>query len=155
MRPSLFILSVFLLSSCTLLPITLSEKCHPADKTALLKLKKDFGNPYDLASWDPKTDCCEWYCVKCDDRKNVTTTNRIIDIFINGGGLRGSIPASIGNIPLLESLSFHKQANITGPIPTAIAKLKNLNFLDISWTNISGPVPEFLSTLTKFDMERV
>jgi Leucine-rich repeat (LRR) protein len=115
----------------------------------LLQLKKDFGNPYDLASWDPKTDCCEWYCVKCDDRKNIITTNRITDIFIDDGSLPGPIPASIGNIPFLERLRFTAQPKMMGPIPPAIVKLKNLNSLWIRSTNISGSVPNFLSQLTK------
>ncbi|KAM7263280.1 hypothetical protein ACFE04_001234 [Oxalis oulophora] len=143
MRSSLLLVFVFLLF-CSLISSSLSEKCNPSDKIALLRLKKDFGNPYVLASWDPKTDCCEWYCVKCDEK-----TNRITQIFVNVGSLPGPIPASIGNLPLLESLSLHKQPEMTGPIPPAIAKLTNLNFLDISYTNISGSVPDFLSTLTK------
>ncbi|KAM7265236.1 hypothetical protein ACFE04_003066 [Oxalis oulophora] len=141
MRPQLLLFSVFFLLSCTL-RFSLSEKCHPYDKQALLKIKKDFGNPYTLTSWDPKTDCCRWYLVKCD-----LVSHRVTQLFAYNGGLSGQIPASIGNLPLLEYLIFHKQPHMTGPIQPAIAKLKNLKFLEISWTNISGSVPGFLGEL--------
>ncbi|KAM7264462.1 hypothetical protein ACFE04_002145 [Oxalis oulophora] len=143
MRFPLLLISIILLLSCTLIPFTLSERCHPTDKRALLKLKKDIGNPY---TWDPKSDCCDWSGVTCVERNNVT---RVININLQGGGIVGPIPASIGNFPLLEYLTFHKQPQLTGPIQPAIAKLKNLYTLDISWTNVSGPVPDFLSQLTK------
>ncbi|KAM7265786.1 hypothetical protein ACFE04_003469 [Oxalis oulophora] len=145
MRPSLFLLYVFLLF-CSMFSSSLSEKCNPYDKKALLQIKKDFRNPYTLASWDPKTDCCEWYVVKCDLK-----SHRVVELSAFSGGLSGQIPASIGNLPFLETLTFKKQPYMTGPIQPAIANLKNLKYLDISWTNISGPVPEFLTQLTKLN----
>ncbi|KAH6812465.1 polygalacturonase inhibiting protein 1 [Perilla frutescens var. frutescens] len=137
------------LAILTLLFLSLSslshaaERCHPNDKKALFQIKKDLKNPYILISWNPKLDCCDWNVVKCDDK-----TNRIIDLDISAADLKLPIPASIGDLPYLEELTFHN-ANVTGEIPKAITKLSNLNFLDLRKNLLTGPVPSFLSQLKK------
>ncbi|KAB2608146.1 Polygalacturonase-inhibiting protein [Pyrus ussuriensis x Pyrus communis] len=134
-------LSLTLLFSSVLNP-ALSDLCNPDDKKVLLQIKKAFGDPYVLASWKSDTDCCDWYCVTCD-----STTNRINSLTIFAGQVSGQIPALVGDLPYLETLEFHKQPNLTGPIQPAIAKLKGLKSLRLSWTNLSGSVPDFLSQL--------
>ncbi|GMY14145.1 polygalacturonase inhibiting protein [Fagus crenata] len=121
---------------------TLSELCNPKDKKVLLQIKKAFNDPYILTSWNPNTDCCDWYCVTCDP-----TSNRINSLTIFSGNLSGQIPPEVGDLPFLQTLEFHKLSNLTGPIQPAIVKLKSLNFLRLSWTNLSGSVPDFLSKL--------
>ncbi|XP_062168237.1 polygalacturonase inhibitor-like [Alnus glutinosa] len=133
---SLFCLFTLLFSSAH------SELCNPKDKKVLLQIKAALNNPYLLASWNPATDCCDWYCVTCN-----STSHRINSLTIFAGEISGQIPAEVGDLPYLENLEFHKLSNLTGPIQPAIAKLKNLNFLTLSWTNLSGPVPDFLSKL--------
>ncbi|KAK7336618.1 hypothetical protein VNO77_17164 [Canavalia gladiata] len=128
--------------------VALSERCNPEDKKVLLQIKKDFNNPYLLASWNPDTDCCTtWYCVECDSK-----TNRINSLIILSSvpdtNLSGPIPPSVGDLPYLETLEFHKLPKLTGPIQPAIAKLTKLKELEISWTNVSGSVPHFLGQLT-------
>ncbi|GFP94122.1 polygalacturonase inhibitor [Phtheirospermum japonicum] len=119
-----------------------SERCNPQDKKVLLKIKQAFNNPYHLASWDPATDCCGWYVVECD-----RITNRINEIHLFSANVSGQIPAAVADLPYLESLTFHKITNLTGTIPRALTRLRNLKRLTISWTNISGPIPTFLSEL--------
>ncbi|EXC30890.1 Polygalacturonase inhibitor [Morus notabilis] len=118
-----------------------SELCHPQDKKVLLQIKQAFNNPYVLTSWDPQSDCCKWYFLKCDG-----TTHRINSLTISGG-LSGEIPPQIGDLPYLQTLVLIKHENLRGPIPPTLTKLKNLTYLTISWTNVSGPVPQFLSQL--------
>ncbi|KAL8456454.1 hypothetical protein ACS0TY_034605 [Phlomoides rotata] len=127
----------------SLTPLSFSERCHPNDKKALLQLKKDLNNPYDLISWKPKDDCCEWYVVKCDEK-----TNRIIQFDLSKSDIQLPIPAAVGDLPYLESLTFH-HTNVTGQIPVAISKLSNLKFLDLRWNLLTGPVPSFLGNLKK------
>ncbi|WCJ33964.1 Polygalacturonase inhibitor [Euphorbia peplus] len=135
-------LILYLLFSTLLSTFALSEKCNPQDKKALVQIKKDFGNPYLLASWVPDTDCCSWYQVDCDP-----ITHRIISLTIFAGELSGQIPPAVGDLPYLKMLQFHKLTNVTGPIQPTIAKLKSLTFLRLSWLNLTGPIPEFLSQL--------
>ncbi|EEF29981.1 serine-threonine protein kinase, plant-type, putative [Ricinus communis] len=127
----------------TLFSLSFSELCNPRDRTVLLQIKQDFGNPYLLASWKSDTDCCkEWYQVKCD-----RTTHRIISLTIFAGELSGQIPPAVGDLPHLETLMFHKLTNITGPIQPTIAKLKNLKSLELDRLNLTGSIPKFLSQL--------
>ncbi|NP_001267615.1 polygalacturonase inhibitor-like precursor [Cucumis sativus] len=123
--------------------ISSAELCNPNDKKVLLKIKKAFNNPYILTSWDPQTDCCHWYCVKCN-----RTTHRIISLTIFADDrLTGQIPPEVGDLPFLQTLMLHKLPNLTGPIQPTIAKLRNLVFLDLSWNGLSGEIPDSLSTL--------
>ncbi|KAK3006648.1 hypothetical protein RJ639_016753 [Escallonia herrerae] len=137
----LFIVSLSLLLSLPS-PSLSAERCNPHDKKVLLRIKADLGNPYHLASWNPNTDCCDWYVVECS-----STTNRIISLTVFQANISGQIPPAVGNLPYLEELEFHHITNLTGQIPSAIAKLKNLKELRLSFTNLSGPVPSFLSQL--------
>ncbi|XP_019187480.1 PREDICTED: polygalacturonase inhibitor-like [Ipomoea nil] len=123
-------------------PVAGGERCHPYDKKVLLKIKEDLGNPYHFASWDPKTDCCDWYVAKCDE-----TTNRITTLNVITADFAGQIPASVGDLTYLKTLIFHKVAKLTGNIPSSVTKLTHLTFLEVSWTNVSGAVPAFLSQL--------
>ena len=120
----------------------ISELCNPQDKKVLLKIKQAFNNPYILASWNPNTDCCDWYTVTCD-----STSHRINSLTIFAGNLSGQIPPEVGDLPYLTTLEFHKLSNVTGHIQPAIVKLTHLNFLRLSWLNLTGPIPGFLSKL--------
>ncbi|KAG8370346.1 hypothetical protein BUALT_Bualt14G0107400 [Buddleja alternifolia] len=138
---SLFIIGLSLLSFLSLPSPSLSETCNPNDKKALLKIKKALNDPYILNSWDPKTDCCNWYVVDCDPK-----THRITQLHLFAANVPGQIPEAISELPHLEFLMFHK-LNLTGQIPSSITKLTNLKLLDLSLNHLSGPIPSFLTQL--------
>ncbi|CAJ2677994.1 polygalacturonase inhibiting protein [Trifolium pratense] len=125
-----------------------SENCNPDDKKALLQIKKQFGNPTQLSSWDPTTDCCNstWLGVTCD---NFTPTYRvtILDIFDLNLPKPVHFPPSITNLPSLEILSLTRIPNLVGPIPLSIANLTTLQYVTIKQTNISGEIPYTLSQI--------
>ncbi|EXC30880.1 Polygalacturonase inhibitor [Morus notabilis] len=135
----------FLLVLCSFIYPCLSELCHPQDKKALLQIKKGFNNPHVFSTWDPNTDCClHWRGVHCDEKNNRIET---LEKYFGGGDLAGPIPPEIGDLPYLRTLWWHKQPNLTGPIPQSITKLKRLRYLVITWANLSGPIPDFLSEI--------
>ncbi|KAF8115539.1 hypothetical protein N665_0025s0009 [Sinapis alba] len=118
--------------------------CNKDDKNTLLKIKKALNNPYHLASWEPQTDCCSWYCLECGD---ATVNHRVTSLTIFSGQISGQIPTEVGDLSNLQTLVFRKLTNLTGEIQPTIANLKNLRTLRLSWTNLTGPVPGFLSQL--------
>ncbi|XP_044960508.1 receptor-like protein kinase 5 [Hordeum vulgare subsp. vulgare] len=77
----------------------------------LLAIKKEWGNPPQLASWDT-TDHCSWPGVSCMAR---------------GGGL-------------VTGLSF-KRLNLTGNIPPSMCNLKYLIHLDFSYNKLTARFP--------------
>ncbi|KAK7290462.1 hypothetical protein RIF29_04905 [Crotalaria pallida] len=123
---------------------SLSEKCNPQDKKALLQIKKDLNNPTFLSSWNPHIDCCDmtWEGISCQYK-----TNRVQSISLSVNHHAFQIPPSIGNLPYLEILFLFEFPRLTGLIPEAISNLTKLQFLTISSTSISGPIPNFLAKL--------
>ncbi|XP_058735679.1 polygalacturonase inhibitor 2-like [Vicia villosa] len=125
-----------------------TENCNPDDKKTLLQIKKQFGNPTKLSSWDPTTDCCNstWLGVDCD---NFTPTYRVTDLDLSDLDLPKpvSFPPSITNLPSLNLLFLTRIPNLVGPIPQSISDLTNLRFLSITQTNISGEIPNILSKI--------
>lgn len=138
----------FFLLLCLSPSLTLSELCHPNDKKVLLQIKKDLNNPYVLSSWNPHivSDCCDWNNVDCDPKTHRINSLTLLSS-IPDTNLSGQIPPSVGDLPYLQTLEFHKFPKLTGPLQPAIAKLTQLKSLTISWTNLSGPVPDFLAQL--------
>ncbi|KAF8043829.1 hypothetical protein BT93_A1975 [Corymbia citriodora subsp. variegata] len=128
--------------SLSLLRPASADLCHPEDKEVLLRIKSALNNPYHLASWDPDTDCCTWYCLKCHD-----ATHRVFSLFFLQDDLPGQIPSAIGDLTYLQGLNLQKLSNFSGPIPESFTKLKYLQFLSISWLNLTGPIPSFLGQL--------
>lgn len=124
--------------------LSATEKCNPNDKKVLLQIKQAWNNPYQLASWDPNTDCCTWYIVKCDSK-----SHRIVQFDLFDAEISGQIPEAIGDLTFLQFLNMRDLTDLTGPIPQSLAKLTDLNFLRLSYTNLSGPVPTFLNKLNK------
>ncbi|GAU24170.1 hypothetical protein TSUD_84060 [Trifolium subterraneum] len=122
-----------------------SETCNLDDKKALLQIKKQFGNPTQLSSWDPTTDCCNntWLGVNCDISYRVS----ILDLFDLNLPKLVPFPPSITNLPSLVILSFTRIPNLVGPIPLSIANLTTLRYVTITQTNISGEIPYTLSQI--------
>ncbi|MED6158007.1 hypothetical protein PIB30_028829 [Stylosanthes scabra] len=135
-------------------PFALSERCNPQDKKVLLQIKKDLNNPYLLASWNPDTDCCDWYCVTCDPK-----THRINSLVMLSSvpetNLSGQIPPSVGPVPdflaqlsnlQLIDLSFN---NLSGPIPSSLSQLPNLVSLRLDRNRLTGPIPDSFGSFKK------
>ncbi|PWA76523.1 Leucine-rich repeat-containing protein [Artemisia annua] len=145
MRKAFFTISFLIFLSLPILSLS-SPVCNKDDEKVLFKIKESLGNPYHLASWQKSSDCCTWYCIKCDLK-----TSRIIALTIFQGNISGQIPNAVGDLPFLQTLIFRKLTNLRGTIPLAISKLTHLTLLDLSWTNLTGPVPSFLSKLKNLE----
>jgi Leucine-rich repeat (LRR) protein len=146
--PSCILLLLIILTTHNLIIPSLSEKCNPDDKNALLQIKKQFGNPTKLSSWNPNTDCCNgtWEGVSCDTD---TQTYRVNDLDLSDLDLPQPlpIPPSITNLPFLFYLSLRSIPNLVGTIPSSISSLSKLRYLYISKSNISGEIPNTLSQI--------
>ncbi|KAF6141853.1 hypothetical protein GIB67_003224 [Kingdonia uniflora] len=139
-------LTFFILLLSSLPSPLFSNRCHPDDYKALIKIKKSLNNPRFLDFWDHNTDCCNWTVAEfyniCDEK-----TNRVRHFELSDRALSSQIPSAIGDLPYLENIIFRNLTNITGSIPKSITKLKHLTLLWLSSLELSGPIPQFLSKL--------
>ncbi|KAG8075517.1 hypothetical protein GUJ93_ZPchr0006g45051 [Zizania palustris] len=111
-----------LIGGVLLLVLAGKSSSQPAagDRETLVAIRKGWGNPRQLASWDPAAaaDHCSWHGVACSNASSV------------GGGGGG----------VVTGLSFAGM-NLTAAVPAAVCDLKNLTRLDLSYNNLSGDFP--------------
>ncbi|CAB9520469.1 Leucine Rich Repeat [Seminavis robusta] len=63
---------------------------------------------------------------------------------VSGNLCSGTIPTRLGELAALNTIDVHDNADLTGQIPSELGELSSLTFLDVTGTNVSGPVPEKL-----------
>ncbi|KAL5788582.1 hypothetical protein ACOSP7_005531 [Xanthoceras sorbifolium] len=76
---------------------------------------------------------------------NLTT---LTSLYLSDNGLTGTIPSSLGQLSLLSVLDLSKNSLI-GNIPASFVSLKNLSSLDISSNFLTGSIPPGIGTLSK------
>ncbi|WVZ92233.1 hypothetical protein U9M48_038315 [Paspalum notatum var. saurae] len=113
--------------------------CNSNDRSALLKIKEQLGNPLELSSWLPATNCCAW-----DDSVICSDTGRIYLVALFQLNVTTSIPSAYGDLPMLQTIQLDSMPGLHGPIPSSFAKLSHLELLDITGTQVYGPIPDFL-----------
>ncbi|KFK37319.1 hypothetical protein AALP_AA4G241600 [Arabis alpina] len=96
-----------------------------------------------LTSWTPNTDPCSsgsFDGVACDGN------HRVANISLQGMGLTGTIPPSIGLLTSLTGLYLHFNS-LTGQIPKDISNLPLLTDLYLNVNNLSGEIPPQIGNL--------
>ncbi|CAN6453851.1 unnamed protein product [Victoria cruziana] len=89
------------------------------------------------------TDCCHLSnMIQCNPN-----TSSVTSFTLNSDDFNGPIPAAISKFANLQFLSIHKMPNLHGGIPPSFAGLTKLFYLRISGTNLSGPIPTWLNRL--------
>ncbi|KAK3143667.1 hypothetical protein QOZ80_4AG0303360 [Eleusine coracana subsp. coracana] len=133
-----------------LLLIAGNGSAQPRDRDTLLAIKKYWGNPQQLASWDPATaDHCKWRGVTCDETTDGGSVGGVVvKLSLRRLNLNGSVPASVcalKNLTHLE-LSINK---LTGAFPAAaLYACARLRFLDLSRNHFSGALPDDIDGLS-------
>jgi Leucine-rich repeat (LRR) protein len=96
-----------------------------------------------LTSWTPDADPCSsgsFDGVACDGNR------RVANISLQGMGLTGTIPPSIGLLTSLTGLYLHFNS-LTGHIPKDISNLPLLTDLYLNVNNLSGEIPPLIGNL--------
>ena len=80
----------------------------------------------------------------------VTVENGMVTkLNFSGFGLKGQLPAVIGEFTSLTSLNLGSNPNLTGPLPNEIGNLINLDALMAVTTGLEGPLPASMGNLSK------
>ncbi|CAJ2658757.1 unnamed protein product [Trifolium pratense] len=143
--------------------LNVSTLCIKEERVALLKVKKDLKDPANcLSSWVGE-DCCNWKGIQCDNQTghvlklklryyqicNKNTISLSLSPFSsNHHPLSGEINPSITDLKHLSHLDLSYNDFKRIPIPKFIGSLHMLNYLDLSYANFSGMVPNHLVNLS-------
>ena len=87
-------------------------------------------------NWGSDKPLSEWYGV----RMNYKGTN-VDGLFLNGNGLKGELPASIGDLKLLVNLSLQEN-ELTGELPETIGSMTSLRVLCLYKNQLTGTIPD-------------
>ena len=131
-----------------------SVMCIERERQALLEFKEGLVDHHGrLSSWgseDEKKNCCNWEGVHCSNQ-----TGRVLELHLNAYQIDGfqrllgmNISPSLLELHHLTFLDLGGNDFNESPIPKFIGSLSNLKYLDLSWANLSGPVPHQLENLS-------
>nr|XP_027090553.1 MDIS1-interacting receptor like kinase 2-like [Coffea arabica] len=108
------------------------------------KARLDNYSQSQLSSWSSSANpCSNWIGIRCNKAGRISIIN------ITRSGIKGSIPASIGNLTNLSYLNLRAN-RLSGRIPSGIGNLTKLQELSIATNQLSGPFPEEIVELRSF-----
>ncbi|KAJ9701871.1 hypothetical protein PVL29_003895 [Vitis rotundifolia] len=154
--PALFLLLVLSL------PFQVISQNLDDERSILLDVKQQLGNPPSLQSWNSSSSPCDWPEITCIDNtvtaislssKTITKKipARICDLKnltvldVSNNYIPGEFP-DILNCSKLEHLLL-LQNFFVGPIPADIDRLSRLRYLDLTANNFSGDIPAAIGRL--------
>ncbi|XP_074563758.1 putative inactive receptor kinase At1g48480 [Curcuma longa] len=109
-----------------------------SDTAALVALRDAVGRSA-LPTWNSSVPSCSWPGVTC-------AFGRVGELRLPGVGLIGQIPAAVGNLTALHTLSLRFNA-LSGPLPGELARLVELRNLYLQSNRLSGEIPLFLASM--------
>jgi len=97
-------------------------------------------------NWGSLTEPADtWYGVTCSD-------GHITGLHLDSNNLSGTLVGStLAKLIRLQELSLNDENGITGPIPAELGGLLELRSLSFGDTSLSGPIPSELHKLTKLE----
>ncbi|KAM3192148.1 hypothetical protein ACQJBY_069404 [Aegilops geniculata] len=135
----------FLLLAVLLLADESSSQPASGDQAALLAIKKGWGDPAQLASWDPAAhaDHCNWTGVACEG----AGAGRVVTgLSLPKLNISGEVPTSVCALVNLARLDLSYN-NLTGAFP-ALYRCARLRFLDLSYNGFDGALPDDIVQLS-------
>ena len=94
--------------------------------------------------WKTDKPLSAWYGVTTNAAGQVT------ELKLEENGLRGQIPAALGQLTNLEVLALYKN-QIWGEIPATLGQLAHLKYLGLHENQLSGEIPESLGKLSRLE----
>ncbi|KAJ8429826.1 hypothetical protein Cgig2_000154 [Carnegiea gigantea] len=149
MRAHSFLIWASILSCYVSMYFVLSQ-CPNDQKSLLLELRNtlDFDRFYStkLVTWNESTGCCLWNGITCDP-----SNGSVIGLDLSHEGIQSGIDnsSSLFRIQSLQRLSLACNFDMKGPIPSALGRLSDLTYLNLSKAGFTGQVPIEISYLVR------
>ncbi|KAK2991810.1 hypothetical protein RJ640_006370 [Escallonia rubra] len=150
--PSPFDKSFLILLSINLsiLSFQVNSQFSTTERTTLLNLKHQWGDPASLQAWNSASSPCDWPEILCD-----TSNTTVTGLLLRSKIFSQSIPSSICDLKNLSVIVLAYN-NISGPFPAALYNCLKLEYLDLSQNAFIGLIPAdiySISTLTYLDLD--
>ena len=119
-----------------------------AERSTLTAFYKAAGGPKwaNRAGWLGKAGTeCSWSGVRCNPAGTA-----VIGLVLNDNGLAGNLPASLAKLPNLQFLEMEGNA-LTGPLPRELGRLASLRSLRLGLNLLSGALPRELGSLARLE----
>ncbi|KAK4833675.1 hypothetical protein QYF36_009277 [Acer negundo] len=129
--------------------VLVAGQCQSDQQSLLLQLKSslkfEVNRSVHLVKWNQNTDCCNWSGVNCD------VGGRVIGLNLSNKSISGGIENSNGLFGLqqLRSLNLAFNRINASQIPSRLANLTNLTYLNLSNAGFAGQIPVEISSLTR------
>ncbi|GLT48181.1 hypothetical protein SLA2020_218220 [Shorea laevis] len=154
------LLSLFFL---IFIPSNVSSQSIETERTILLKLKQQLGNPQAIQSWNASFSPCSWTGINCTQGSVTAVSLPNMDIKVKipptlcdlknlnvldlaSNYIPGEFPKLLYNCSKLQYLDLSMNCFV-GPIPDDIERLSTLLYLDVSANNFSGDIPPSIGRL--------
>ncbi len=157
----IFALVSGLVGAVALMPLSETVRAEPAfycgdvsevpvtDCTALEALfNATNGNGWTYnTNWLATTKPCSWYGVTC-------VGGRVRELRLKSNGLRGTLPAAIGNLSALTWLELQYN-EFTGSLPSELGGMTQLTELSLYYNSFTGSIPPELGNLSNLNALRL
>ena len=134
-------------STCLSSTLTVTQPTGPnllgipdTEFQALIALYNGTNGP----SW---TNHANWWVASSDWYGLTVINGHVVDIYLNGNNLNGTLPTELGNLTQLEGLGLADN-QLSGTIPSQIGSLTNLQQLYLSDNQLNGTIPSQIGNLT-------
>ncbi len=124
-----------------------NSSLHP-DYLPLVDLYKATSGPNwtDKTGWLTNCDPCSgWFGIGCT---NGRVTSVDLGTFLSGNKLKGTVPATIGNLSELQTLNLAYNQGLIDLMPATISQLVKLQNLNLAYTYLRGTILNTITSLT-------
>lgn len=142
---------LILLCLVVLLPRHFAAAQAADEQQLLLRIKRAWGDPPELASWNSAagaagtSHCTSWAFVSCDSSSRVTSLS-LQNIIISGS--TPIIPDAIGELTSLTTLDL-RNTSVSGFFPKFLYNCTGITRVDLSRNNLAGELPADIGRLGK------
>ncbi|XBI45474.1 hypothetical protein VPH35_109934 [Triticum aestivum] len=113
-----------------------TSSCTEQEKASLLQFLAGLSQGGGLAaSWQHRTDCCQWEGIACGQDRTIT------DVLLSSKGLEGHVSESLGNLTRLQHLNLSHNS-LSGGLPLELLSSSSILVFDISYNQFNGTLQE-------------